>query len=399
MSENLVRIQKKKCQGIEQSDRVCNYVTGKWEKLNDINNYVVKLLNKYKDEDYIEYSKKNCEDDDLKRKINKIVGLKSSDFWCNDFTGKWKKIKGMKLVLNPKISKQDLEKLDVSNIIYQYYRQLVERELKKDPSKLHKSKGIMKVKKEFIDERIKEEWLPLKNDPVKFADFKKKHQNAMKERDNKLKELGQDLFISVPVVETGPLRQGSFTGWTLFNNTNVPDSKGEKVNLINKTKLNRELWDKMSFEKQNVWNYKAIEHNKNIVHGQTDLELMAAKPEATKSATKYSATKSATKSKSKYSITKYASKSRSLSSKKQDEIAEAVKLELGEEEHKDFYEFIDDLEDKLNIPIVLKLNNYKEYVQAYTKYEKLSPTEQNNLINKIKESDFVADELHKILNN
>jgi len=399
MSENLVRIQKKKCQGIEQADRVCNYVTGKWEKLNDINNYVVKLLNKYKDEDYIEYSKKNCEDDDLKRKINKIVGLKSSDFWCNDFTGKWKKIKGMKLVLNPKISKQDLEKLDVSNIIYQYYRQLVERELKKDPSKLHKSKGIMKVKKEFIDERIKEEWLPLKNDPVKFADFKKKHQNAMKERDNKLKELGQDLFISVPVVETGPLRQGSFTGWTLFNNTNVPDSKGEKVNLINKTKLNRELWDKMSFEKQNVWNYKAIEHNKNIVHGQTDLELMAAKPEATKSATKYSATKSATKSKSKYSITKYASKSRSLSSKKQDEIAEAVKLELGEEEHKDFYEFIDDLEDKLNIPIVLKLNNYKEYVQAYTKYEKLSPTEQNNLINKIKESDFVADELHKILNN
>jgi len=305
----------------------------------------------------------------------------------------------MKLVLNPKISKQDLEKLDVSNIIYQYYRQLVERELKKDPSKLHKSKGIMKVKKEFIDERIKEEWLPLKNDPIKFADFKKKHQNAMKERDNKLKELGQDLFISVPVVETGPLRQGSFTGWTLFNNTNVPDSKGEKVNLINKTKLNRELWDKMSFEKQNVWNYKAIEHNKNIVHGQTDLELMAAKPEATKSATKYSATKSATKSKSKYSITKYASKSRSLSSKKQDEIAEAVKLELGEEEHKDFYEFIDDLEDKLNIPIVLKLNNYKEYVQAYTKYEKLSPTEQDNLINKIKESDFVADELHKILNN
>jgi flavodoxin len=89
---------------------------------------------------------------------------------------------------------------------------------------------------------------------------------------------------------------------------------------------------------------------------------------------------------------------KSLSNKTQDEIAEAVKVELGEEEHKDFYEFIDELEDKLNIPIVLKLNNYKEYVQAYTKYEKLSQNEKDNFIKIIKESDFVADELHKVLN-
>ena len=427
-----IRIDKKYCKGKQTYDNVCNNFTGEWERYQNLGMIERKLLEDYDDKSYIEYKKKNCHDDDLKRKMSQVVGIKKTEYSCNNVTGKWKRHSGKKYILNPKLEKFNIP--DIPSNIYNFYKMKKRSEYLKDPLKCGISKGKKVVLKKYLDD-VAREWSEIKKEHgKKFDNILDEYEGLIKKRDKILSDNNLDLYIPIDVIEMGRLRPGEYNGFSFFNHENNPTKT--PMTLIKKTKLNKELWGKMSIEEKNKWAKKALEYNKTVLAGQTENELLAAKnitenisPKdvkgkedslqiivspnksfniKTKTLTKpitskgnnkkipsYKTEVNKSKSKAIVSFNKRNSKtkkdtiSKSKSKPKSKKISKKIQTdyeleELIEEELKDkaseFFIFKSYLENLLGTKLLLNEKNVQQYITLFYKYNELNKQEQVKLM-------------------